>query len=549
MHRRNFFPTIVSIALGTVLAVGLLAVFNLGSSSAVAPSGSLVSVVQAHVDPVIDAQDAVSTGHVVVVFSGEEAAVRPISWTGTISRVGALRAAGFSVETSAGAICNIEGDGCPASDCFCADNWWWQGLWDGETDAWSAPWPLPDPADGDVLGFRNSTMWGPPVLPAQAFTQSLEALEWLETQQQADGSFGSPNYTAEALMAVGANGLDASTWGEAPSLLANVLSTGTEFADRNAAGAGKLAAALATQESCWPLGADSPLDHYHPVSGTFSSDTLYQAWGILGTAALKDTVPVSAVQSLKQNQQENGGWELFVGLGTDTNTTALALQALVAAGEPVTSTSVVSGLGYLENAQNDDGGFPYSPDSPWGTESDTNSTAYAVQALFATGEDPLTSTWAVTNTNPISYLLGMQLPNGSFEWQQGFGPDQIATQQAVLALLHAPFPIEAQDLEPCSGISGQVISGVGENGEPLDDVAVEATGAGDLFFGSTNASGVYTISVLSGGPYTLKPSLKGFEFTPPEQTVEVTETPGAVAPAADFAGETRVYLPSVTRNW
>jgi hypothetical protein len=331
-------------------------------------------------------------------------------------------------------------------------------------------------------------------------------------------------------------------------LLANAISKGTELSERNAAGVGKLATALAAQESYWPVDAMRPLNYYDPVSGTYDSDTLYHAWAMLGTASLSETVPVSATEALKDLQLTNGGWEWAAGFGADTNSTALALQALIAAGEPLTSTGVVSGFTYLEEAQNDDGGFPYSPDSPWGTDSDTNSTAYVVQSLLAAGEDPLTGTWAVANSNPVSYLIGMQLPDGSFEWQTGSGSDPFATRQVIPALLHTPFPMSIKTIEQGYGISGQVIVSIGENEDPLEGVTVKAGGAGDLFFGTTDASGAYTISVPSPGTYTLTPLRQRFTFTPASQSVEVSGAPGEVTSIPVFAGEMRVYLPLTTRN-
>ncbi|HDQ70618.1 MAG TPA: DUF11 domain-containing protein [Chloroflexi bacterium] len=533
----NQHKLILSIALGIMLTIGLLAGFGLSRSAAMVLTERPAAINQIGLDGAIWAQDAISTAHIVVVFSGERAAVRSISWTGTLTRVGALKAAGFSVETepSFGAICNINGDGCPASDCFCSDNWWWLGLWDTQGATWNAPWPLPDPVDGDILGFRNNTSWGPPVLPAQSYVGSLKALEWLQDQQQANGDFGSANNTADVLMAVGANGMDAASWRHSPSLLANMLSTGADLANKNAAGVGKLAVGLAAQDSCWPIGAQRPISYYDPSSGMFDDDTLYQAWGILGTAALSETVPVSAVESLKDAQLPNGGWEWAVGMGADTNDTALALQALIAAGEPVTSTSVVSGLAYLEYAQNDDGGFPYNPDSTWGTDSDTNSTAYVVQALFATGEDPRTGTWTVTNSNPISYLLSMQLPDGSFEWQKGYGADQMATQQAIPALLHRAYPLAVGGLESCYGLAGNVsepgpTSKVSTQviNEAISDVTVWVEGSGDLYFGTTDATGRYTASVPSIGAYELTPSKGNYVFSPTSRTVEVGGEPGDI---------------------
>ncbi|MFW6115687.1 MAG: hypothetical protein ACOC7Y_01360, partial [Chloroflexota bacterium] len=414
---------------------------------------------------------------------------------------------------------------------------------------------------GHVEGFSWSDPNWVPVdpPPALSLTSAYEALQWLRSDQQADGGFSSLNGTAEVLMAAGANRIDATTWRtEGPSLLANMLSEGAALANLNASGAGKLAVALSAQGSCWPIGGMTPLDYYDPVSGTFDNDTLYHAWAMLGASALSDTVPLSATQYLGELQQANGGWEWAVGQGTDTNATALALQALRAAGEPVTSTTIVSALNYLDGAQNADGGFPYSPDSPWGTDSDANSTAYVLQALVATAEDPVTGTWAISDTNPVSYLLGLQLPNGAFEWQAGSGANVFATRQVIPALLHQPFPLETTALDDCYGISGKVVEAQLEVGSasPQDDpaglagVTVWAQGSGDLYFGTAiSPTGAYTISVPITGSYTLSPVYGQYVFSPTERTVQVSGEPGEITSVAEFLGEMRIHLPLILRGY
>ncbi|MCL4863122.1 MAG: hypothetical protein KJZ93_27200, partial [Caldilineaceae bacterium] len=121
-----------------------------------------------------------------------------------------------------------------------------------------------------------------------------------------------------------------------------------------------------------------------------------------------------------------------------------------AAGEPISYATVVDALAYLDSAPNEDGGFPYAPgpDAP----SDANSTAYVVQALIAAGEDPLGARWTVSATTPISYLLTLQLPNGSFEWQPGAGANQLATQQVIPALLGRAHPALSAPLQACPAL-------------------------------------------------------------------------------------------------
>ena len=180
--------------------------------------------------------------------------------------------------------------------------------------------------------------------------------------------------------------------------------------------------------------------YYDDATGAYGgSGFLDQQFAMLGMAA-SQTVPAKAVQYLKDAQQSNGGWEASVEWGTDTNSTGLAMQALIATGEPVASPAIINGFTYLRTAQNDDGGFTRDPNFDGGTDSDTNSTAYVIQGLIAAGQ-PLPCAWATINGDPIGFLLDMQLADGSLEWKKGKGPDPMATQQAVTTLLNRQFPL------------------------------------------------------------------------------------------------------------
>jgi len=402
--------------------------------------------------------------HVIVQF-GDDVIERRIEFTAPISGLRALELTGLEVVTQdfGGGfigICSIEGVGCPASNCFCdPDNFWNYSYWDG--NAWQG-YLVGAAASlitgGAVEGWRWGP-WGSAMPPAAPVMAAVNGLEWLRPLQSADdGGYGSGGVTAETLLAVAANGYKASEWRRtalSPSLSTYFLASGANLANSGAASAGKMALSLAAGSACWPLNATLPISYYHPGTGAYSSTNPFdsgigpQVWGMLGTAALNQTIPPLAAQFLKAAQQPGGGWEWDVGWGADTNTTALAVQALLAAGEPATNAAIVNGLNYLAAAQNEDGGFPYSPTSPWGTESDANSTAYVVQAILAAGQNPETGTWVAANGDPISYLLGMQLADGSFEWQPGFGSNASATRQAIPALLGRPFPLSAAGVSPC----------------------------------------------------------------------------------------------------
>lgn len=404
--------------------------------------------------------------YVIVQFGDQDLAGRHINFSAPISGLKALELTGLEVITQdfgwGIGVCSIGGVGCPADDCFCDPaNFWNYSYWDG--NAWQSYGVGADSSvinDGAVEGWRWGA-WGTSMPPAPPVIAAVKGLEWLRPLQSlTDGGYGTGGATAETLLAVATNGYKANEWrrqANSPSLSSYFLAQGAALANSGAASSGKMAVSLTGGNGCWPRGASDPMSYYHPVTGAYSSTNAYDtgtgphAWGMLGSAALSQTIPLTAVDYLKNLQQADGAWEWDVGFGTDTNSTALAIQALIAAGELPGSSPIVDALDYLDGAQNDDGGFPYSPTSPWGTESDTNSTAYVVQALLAAGESPTDSRWiTLSGSTPISFLLSAQLADGSFEWQPGVpGDQQSATRQAVVALLGQPFPLTVTELDAC----------------------------------------------------------------------------------------------------
>ncbi len=268
------------------------------------------------------------------------------------------------------------------------------------------------------------------------------ALEWLLTQQQADGGFTSGfaegsdlGATVEVLLAATAAGADPTAWSPAPR--AYLAEQGALVED--AAGHTRLIfGALA-------LGAD-PRDFagedlvaalqgmQDAESGQFGDSLYAHAYALLALHNADVELPSDAIALLVEAQLEDGSWAM---LGEedaetgDSNTTALAVQALVAAGEEEAARTA---LPYFEFLQNEDGGFPWQKPSEWGSESDANSTALVAQALRALGEDP--GAWVTElGVGALPFLQELQdAESGAFEWQPGMGPNVLATAQAVQSL-------------------------------------------------------------------------------------------------------------------
>ncbi len=301
---------------------------------------------------------------------------------------------------------------------------------------------------------------------------ALAALSWIAAQQQPDGGF--PGYSAsasvDAILAICAVGGDPNGFlrdGRSPiSYLA--ANAGRLSPDPGTSAKVVLGLVCAGRDPRTFAGRDwlGKVEGFtDPAAGEYKSfGSIYLSLSILALASTGRTVPGAAISWMTQVQTPEGGWSWSsepAAAGPDTNSTALAVQALAAAGVGPADPTIRRALAYLHTQQNADGGFPYANPSPYGTDTDANSTALVVQALVAAGQDPEGAEWTVNGKTPLTALWKLQLPNGALEWQAGLGENSLATYQAVPAFMLAPFPLartalgELPALLPETGAGGR----------------------------------------------------------------------------------------------
>ena len=176
-----------------------------------------------------------------------------------------------------------------------------------------------------------------------------------------------------------------------------------------------------------------------------------QSLGLLAEAAggVHDT---AAIAWLVNQQCPDGGWtsyradlsqpcpktDLNAFTGEDSNSTALAVQALHALGV----TPKYDAITFLHSLQDSDGGFPLLA----GSGTDPNSTALVVQAIDVIGQDPTSAAWTVGGKTPMDALMASWLGCGSPDpgafsspFSSGHG-DLVASVQAVWGAEQKSFP-------------------------------------------------------------------------------------------------------------
>ena len=300
-------------------------------------------------------------------------------------------------------------------------------------------------------------------LPVLAAANTDAALEYLKSQQNADGGFGSGfspdsavGSTADAMLAILSVGGDLAAFdqgGNTPLtyLAANAASvvTGGDLAKliMAATAAGENPRRLGGVDSVAKLeamiGADGKIGG---ATDTFVGHTL----AVLALASAGRPIPAAAVDTIKAAQQDSGSWAWDGSTETagDTNTTAFAVQALIAAGEAADSDEIAAALAYYKEIHNDDGGWPYQNPSEYGIATDANSTAVVVQALVAAGQDPAGAEWTSGEGNtPLVALEALQNESGAFRWQDAVADDNLlATVQALPAVAGKAFPLTIMDV-------------------------------------------------------------------------------------------------------
>jgi prenyltransferase/squalene oxidase-like repeat protein len=148
-------------------------------------------------------------------------------------------------------------------------------------------------------------------------------------------------------------------------------------------------------------------------------------------------VVASAALWLARQQDSDGGFGFGTrGGGSDVDDTAAVVQAIAGAG--VRGGAVLARAGrFLVRAQNRDGGYPQQP----GGSSNAQSTAWAIQGLIAAGRKPGSVTRAGSRS-PLGYLHSLVAPDGSVRYSRTGAQTPVwVTAQALTALAGKPFPI------------------------------------------------------------------------------------------------------------
>jgi hypothetical protein len=277
------------------------------------------------------------------------------------------------------------------------------------------------------------------------FDAAARALGYIQSVQNPDGGFpdfgtdSTVSATLDAVLAFASAGINVQIivkTGDSP--IDFLEAQAADYAASTPGHAAKLVDVLAILgQDPHQFGGKNSVDimqsHYDAATHRYGEQKLDQALYLLAEESLGAKVSEADLTVLKGDELPDGCWEFVEGYGCDTNSSAIAVQALIGAGVSASDASIQKAVAYFAASQNPDGGFPYAVPG----DSDANSTSVVIQALTAAGEDVDAAVWRKSGGTPMEALLALQdSATGAFTYS---GADNAyATYQAVPALLLEP---------------------------------------------------------------------------------------------------------------
>ena len=290
----------------------------------------------------------------------------------------------------------------------------------------------------------------PAALPGSARADATgRAANWLEAAQNSDGGFASsPEDDSSAaitgwamlgLEAAGRNPYDVSKLGKTPldflrghlgevstpgDIARTIVALEGAGADPRSFGGHNLVSDL--------LGRRAANGSYVGWPGTTSVSAIaLRAAGATGNG-LDGTL-----SWLAKVQNDDGGWGDVPGQPSNADVTGSVMQALP------DSKAAQSGLSFLRQHQRSNGGFALG--SSGGVNS--QSTAWAVQGMIAAGADPAKAT--ASGSSALDYLAARQAPDGHYAYSESSDQTPVwATGQVLVAVAGESLPVAVPPRQP-----------------------------------------------------------------------------------------------------
>ncbi len=196
--------------------------------------------------------------------------------------------------------------------------------------------------------------------------------------------------------------------------------------------------ARAAGQSAYSFGGRNLVAALQPdvrADGSVDGQVNLTSFAVLALRSARVPAPARTISWIVRQQDGDGGFNFATaGATSDVDDTGATLEALAGVGGARVRERAVD---FIRGQQNSDGGFPSQPGGP----SNAQSTAWAVQGLLAAGVDP-GSLHRGNAVSPLAFLSSLTGPDGHVEYSRGVDQTPVwVTAEALMALARKPLPL------------------------------------------------------------------------------------------------------------
>ena len=299
------------------------------------------------------------------------------------------------------------------------------------------------PVIAAALGFAALAGLGAPA-STRAMTTPRTPAQYLLGAQNLDGGFGpapgQPStqlYAGWAALGLAASGLDPADISRSggQSLLAYVSAGVRSLSDPGSLERTILVARAAGAPATNFGGRDliAALDRDIGRDGSVSDQVNLTSFAVLALRSAATPPAARTLRWLTRQQDGDGGFNFATAGGaSDVDDTGAVLEAL--AGDSGARAAIARAMRFVRHQQNPDGGFPSQP----GADSNAQSTAFAVQGLIAVG----VSLDSLRFGSPNRYLSALRSADGHIRYSRQLDQSPVwVTGEALMALSDKALPL------------------------------------------------------------------------------------------------------------
>ncbi|HEY1521588.1 MAG TPA: prenyltransferase/squalene oxidase repeat-containing protein [Solirubrobacteraceae bacterium] len=312
-------------------------------------------------------------------------------------------------------------------------------------------WLAPGPAVVPIVAALTVGGWlAGQARSASSASAASSPLSYLLAAQNSDGGFGpapgrasSQLYSGWAAMGLAAAGVNPQDAARGGSALTSYLALGASGQTDPGSLERVILAVRAAGLSATSFGGRNlvaALEHDIGRNGSVSDQTNWTAFAVLALRATGISAPGPAVHWLIRQQDSDGGFNFSTAGGSsDVDDTGAVVEALARIPGRAARSARSRAVRYIDHQQNRDGGFAATA----GASSNAQSTAWAIQGLIAAGADP-SSLHRVGAPSPPDYLRSLEASDGHIRYSRSSDQTPVwVTAEAIMALDGRALPIVA----------------------------------------------------------------------------------------------------------